>query len=173
MDADKNTGATFYFFNEVGIITHLSVNLLAKVLPDGVHPSHFFIVNYLVRKGDRQAPARLAQAMQVTKATMSHSLRILEKRGLVKTAPCEADARSKQVILTKAGRTFQAEATRAATLAFDEILKKDHRRTMAEILPSLRTIRKALLENSEFESEENPPLKLSRVPPRRGSRCSE
>lgn len=149
VDATADPGAVFTYFNEIGIIAQLSSALLAKVLPDGVHPSHFSIINHLVRMGDGKTPLRIAAAMQVTKATMSHSLTVLEKRGFIETRPCAADARSKQVFLTTAGRTFQREAISLVIGTFQQVLGDQDRRIMAEALPGLAAIRRLLDENRE------------------------
>ena len=42
---EANAADVFAFFTEMGIITQLATALLAKSLPDGVHPSHFSIIN--------------------------------------------------------------------------------------------------------------------------------
>lgn len=179
MAPGEQTGDIFSYFNEIGMIAQLSVTLLAKVLPDEVHPSHFFIVNHLVRHGDGKTPVSIAQAMQVTKATMSHSLHVLEKRGFIRTVPCAADARSKQVLLTDAGRAFQAQAIDAAVRTFGNLLSDGDRGIMAEALPGLVAIRRVLDAHRIPFAEERLQdgaglhagsgrlaLKLSRTPPR-------
>ncbi len=149
MNPGNQPGQVFAFFNEVAIIDQLGTSLLGKVLPDGVHPSHFAIVVHLVRLGDGKTPRSLAGAMQVTKATMSHSLKVLENRGFIETRVCEEDARSKQVFLTDAGRAFQVEAITAAATTFSRFMRQAHIDVMAEALPGLITIRKLLDANRE------------------------
>ena len=73
-----NSDEVFGFFTEIGIINQLSTALFAKSLPNGVHPSHFSILNHLARRGDGTPPLRIASAMQVTKNTMTHSLNVLQ-----------------------------------------------------------------------------------------------
>lgn len=153
MTADHDTGTgpdrgtVFAFFNEIGIIAQLSQALLGKVLPDGVHPSHFAIMNHLVRLGDGKPPVRIASAMQVTKATMTHSLAVLEKRGLIETRPSAEDARSKLVYLTEAGRSFHAEAIAGANRAFGRIVGERDLEIMRTAMPALIEIRKLLDDN--------------------------
>ena len=183
MDAGGKPGDIFAYFNEIGIIAQLSVTLLSKALPDGVHPSHFFIINHLVRLGDGKTPVSIASAMQVTKATISHSLNVLEKRGFIETQPCTEDARSKQVYLTKAGRAFQAEAIDSVARTFAQFLRDEDLQIMSDALPALVAIRKLLDENRDPAAAGNQtpadhqnktdqlkkdrfPLKLSRTPPR-------
>lgn len=137
----------FAYFSEACQIVQLSETLLDKALPDGMHRSHFYIINHLVRGGDGQTPLQITGAMQVTKATMSHSLAVLEKRGFIKTIPCEIDARSKQVFLTEAGRVLQAQGLRALTSMFGSFLREEDYRIMGDTLPGLVAIRKLLDRN--------------------------
>ena len=107
---DANAGEVFSFFTEIGIINQLSTALLAKSLPDGVHPSHFSILNHLVRLGDGKPPARIASAMQVTKNTMTHSLKVLQNREYIVVERDPEDGRGKLVFLTPIGRAFREQA---------------------------------------------------------------
>ena len=147
MDSGNKAGQVFAFFNEVAIIDQLGTTLLGKILPDGVHPSHFAIVVHLARAGNGKTPGALASAMQVTKATMSHSLQVLERHGFIEIKPNELDARSKNVFLTDAGRVFQAEAIMAAARTFSQFIRATHIETVSELLPGLVMIRKLLDEN--------------------------
>jgi DNA-binding MarR family transcriptional regulator len=152
MEQGNKAGQVFTFFNEIAIIDQLGTTLLGKVLPDGVHPSHFAIVVHLARAGNGKTPGALASAMQVTKATMSHSLKVLERRGFIEITVNDLDARSKNVYLTDAGRAFQAEAIVAAARTFSQFLQATHIDTISELLPGLVGIRKLLDENR------NPPI---------------
>lgn len=134
----------FAFFNEIGIIGQLSTTMLAQALPDGVHPSHFSIVNHLVRVGDGRTPAAIAAAMQVTKATMTHSLGVLADIGFVDVMANPADARSKTVHLTHAGRRFREAAIVSVTRRFGPIFKAADQAAMTRLLPELRSIRHLL-----------------------------
>jgi len=102
--------ALFGFFNEIGIVSQLASAMLQRLLPDGVHVAHFAIINHMVRLGDDRTPQHLASAMQVTKATMTHSLKVLELRGFISVGPDPSDGRGKRVILTAQGRAFQEDA---------------------------------------------------------------
>jgi len=137
----------FAFFTEVGIISQLATALLAKALPDGVHPSHFAIVNHLVRTGDGVSPVRIAGAMQVTKNTMTHSLKVLQDRALITVEPSPEDGRAKIVFLTDAGRAFREEAVQKAVSAFEGVLRPEHKELMARIQGDLTIMRKQLDDN--------------------------
>lgn len=134
----------FGFFNEVGIINQLSTAILAECLPDGVHPSHFSIVNHLVRTGDGKSPVRIAAAMQVTKNTMTHSLRVLEDRGFITVEPDPEDGRGKLVRLTESGRQFREVSIANALARFGDVILPEHREIMARIIGDLQVLRKHL-----------------------------
>ena len=134
----------FGFFNEIGIINQLSTALFAKCLPDGVHPSHFSILNHLVRTGDGKTPVRIASAMQVTKNTMTHSLKVLSDRGFVSVKPNPEDARGKLVFLTEAGRAFRDASISNVVEMFGDILTEEQQVIMDRIADDLVTLRKHL-----------------------------
>jgi DNA-binding MarR family transcriptional regulator len=144
---DIDPDLIFTFFNEIGIVSQLSSALLAAVLPDGVHPSHFAILNHLTRMGDGKTPVQIAGAMQVTKATMTHSLQVLSTRGFVHIEQSLTDARSKNVWLTDEGRAFRNDAIVAVVAKFQAIITPELCEQMAMALPPLQTIRKVLDDN--------------------------
>ncbi len=147
-DASNADGLeVFGFFTEVGIINQLSTAMLAHCLPDGVHPSHFSIVNHLVRTGDGKSPVRIAAAMQVTKNTMTHSLKVLSDRNFITVEPDPDDGRAKIVRLTETGRTFRETAIQNALERFADVLEPEHREIMKRIKGDLEVLRKHLDEN--------------------------
>lgn len=123
MSEDNGTAdEVFGFFTEIGIINQLSTAMFAKSLPDGVHPSHFAILNHLSRRGDGKAPLQIASAMQVTKNTMTHSLKVLQDRGYIDVQPDPEDGRGKRVYLTDTGRGFREEAIALVSEQFRQII---------------------------------------------------
>jgi len=140
----SDPAAVFAFFTEIGIINQLSTTMLASALPDGVHPSHFAITNHLYRVGEGSTPVRIAAAMQVTKTTMSHSLKVLEDRGFIRISPDPKDGRAKQVFLTSKGRAFRDDAIRRASQKFGGVLQSEHHDIMRRIQGDLETLRKHL-----------------------------
>ena len=134
----------FEFLNEVGIIHQLAMTMFARVLPEGVHVSHFFILNHMVRLGDGRTPQRLAAAMQVTKATMTHSLSVLSERGFISIEPNADDARSKIVHLTAEGRRFREAAIANLDGATASVAEQLDAATLADALPVLRHLRTVL-----------------------------
>ena len=137
----------FQIFTEIGIIEQLSTAYFNKVLPDGVHVSHFAVISHLVRMGDSQTPVEITSAMQVTKATMTHTLNVLQKRNLIDVRPNPDDGRSKQVYLTTAGREFYTKAIQLVSTAYQPILAKCDVPQLLAMLPGLQNLRKILDEN--------------------------
>lgn len=148
----------FAFFNEIGIVSQLSTTLLASALPDGVHPSHFAIVNHLVRMGDGKTPAAIAAAMQVTKATMTHSIGVLTAQHFVESRDNPKDARSKTIHLTATGRKFRETAIGEVTRRFTPLFDSHQQAAMRQMLVPLREIRRTLDDNRRRAADEQPPL---------------
>lgn len=144
---NSNADEVFGFFTEIGIINQLSTAMLAKSLPDGVHPSHFAILNHLTRMGDGKTPVRIASAMQVTKNTMTHSLRVLQDRGYIKVQPDPEDGRGKRVYLTETGRAFREEAIALVRKEFRHVIGENQRAIMRRIRGDLEQMRKHLDDN--------------------------
>lgn len=141
---DADGMEVFGFFNEIGIINQLSSAMLAKCLPDGVHPSHFAIINHLVRMGDGKSPVRIAAAMQVTKNTMTHSLRVLTDHHYITVEPDPKDGRAKIVRLTEQGRAFRETAIRNVLARFEDVIEPKHLAIMDRIKEDLAVLRKHL-----------------------------
>lgn len=145
--SEDTSSEIFGFFTEIGIISQLSTAMLAQSLPDGVHPSHFSILNHLVRMGDGKPPVRIAGAMQVTKNTMTHSLKVLEDRGFIHIKPDPNDGRAKLVYLSSAGRSFREEAIRDVSEMFARIIGPEQRDIMHRTKADLVQMRQHLDEN--------------------------
>lgn len=137
----------YRIFNEIGIINQLATALLARRLPDGVHPSQFLLLGNLVRLGDGKTPAMLAQAFQVPKASMTNTLMQLEKQGLIAVAAHPGDLRKKVVTVTEAGRDLYlrtvGEVARPLAALVSEI------DGLEDILPVLERLRRTMDENRE------------------------
>lgn len=144
---NSNAGEVFGFFTEIGIINQLATAMLAKSLPDGVHPSHFSILNHLARMGDGKPPVRIASAMQVTKNTMTHSLKVLTDRGYIEVRPDPEDGRGKLVYLTANGRAFREDAIKRVTEAVGGVIGPDQIALMRRIIGDLQAMRQHLDEN--------------------------
>lgn len=100
---------TFGVLTEINIIAQLSAAAFEAALP-GWTVSQFGVIQALIRRGDGKTPLDLARAFQQPKTTMTHTLQMLEKRGLIRMAPNPADGRSKLVYLTPAAPEWHREA---------------------------------------------------------------
>ena len=90
---DEIRQTLFGFFTEVGIINQLASRLLESHLPKGLLISHFGVVNHLMLRGDGHTPLAIANAQQVPKTTMTHTLAGLQKAGFIAFQPNPKDAR--------------------------------------------------------------------------------
>lgn len=91
----------------MGILAQLSGAIFEARLPPGFTLFQFTVLNHLVRVKDGRTPLDLARAFQVPKTSMTHSLAVLERHGLISRAPNAKDGRSTRVWLTETGRGFR------------------------------------------------------------------
>lgn len=134
----------FAFFNEVGILAQLSRALFEARLPDGFNLPQFAVLNHLVRVKDGQTPLALARAFQVPKTSMTHSLAVLERHGLIEMRPNARDGRSKCVFLTDAGRAFRLAAIHRLQPDMAAVAARYPVDRLAAVLPVLAELRKTM-----------------------------
>jgi DNA-binding MarR family transcriptional regulator len=140
----SDTATLFQFFNEVGIINQLATAMFEARLPSGFLVSQFAVLNHLIRVQDGRTPLDLARAFQVPKTTMTHTLALLERHGLIRLAPNPGDGRSKCVWITDAGRAFRAGAIAALAPDMHKIAARSSVAEIAAILPALAALRKLM-----------------------------
>lgn len=134
----------FAFFNEVGILNQLASAMFEARLPQGLLVSQFAVLNHLIRVRDGQTPLALARAFQVPKTTMTHSLAVLERPGLVRLAANPADGRSKCVWITDAGRALREAAIAALAPDVAALSVVFGTARIAEALPILTDLRRLM-----------------------------
>lgn len=144
MDDKQANGAIFGFFNEIGIVAQLSGALFGRLVPQNIHLSHFIVLNHLTRMGDGRTPVEIANALQVTKATMTHTLAVLGKHGFIAIEPHATDGRSKVIRLTPTGREFRDQAIASMAPAFQYITDNVSMDELMSALPALQKVRKLL-----------------------------
>lgn len=149
MNTDEKRKLTFQFFNEIGIIQQLSTTAFNRKLPDGLHVSHFAILNHLMRLGDGKTPQSISEAFQVTKGTMTHTLGALSKRKLISIQPHPSDGRSKLIFLTDAGRSFHSNAIESLNPLIDLLSRDVELDTIVQMLPHLQAIREIMDKNRD------------------------
>ncbi len=137
---------TFGVMTEINIIAQLSAAAFESAMP-GWSVAHFGVVMHLMRRGDGATPLDLARAFQQPKTTMTHTLQVLEKRGLISMQPNPRDGRSKLVQLTDAGRAWQGQAMAQVArnqAALHERLKPGTLQALAPHLAHLRAVLDAM-----------------------------
>jgi DNA-binding MarR family transcriptional regulator len=110
MTTSSRHPVAFDFFLEIAVIDQLVSTEMERVLPEGVTMASFSLLNHLVAKGGIESPARLAQALQVTKGAVTALLKRLEGRGLVTLSQDPRDGRAKIIALTPEGRRRRDQA---------------------------------------------------------------
>jgi DNA-binding MarR family transcriptional regulator len=146
---ESNPFPLFEIFNEIGIIEQLSRALLEARLPDGMIAPHFSVLNHLIRVGDGPTPIKLARAFQVPKTSMTHTLQVLEKRGMIETRANPEDGRSKQVWLTANGRQTRDQTIQKLAQDFSGLSQGLDMDALKSIQPVLTGLRKHLDDNRE------------------------
>jgi DNA-binding MarR family transcriptional regulator len=134
---------TFAVLTEVGIIAQLAAAAFERSLP-GWTAGQFGVIQHLIRRGDGKTPLALAQAFQQPKTTMTHTLQMLESRGLIETRPNPADGRSKLVHLTPAARPWHAEAIARVGAAQAALHDRLAPGTLQALLPHLQHLRQVM-----------------------------
>lgn len=85
--------------------------------------------------------------MQVSKNTMTHSLKVLQDRGYITIAPDPEDGRGKLVYLTDAGRAFREKAIVSVHDVFGHVIGPDQLEIMRRMGSDLEEMRKHLDQN--------------------------
>jgi DNA-binding MarR family transcriptional regulator len=134
----------FAVFTEIGIINQLSTTILESVLPPGMVAAQWGVLNHLSRRPQGRTPAQIADAFQVPRTSMTHSVAVLERLGYVETAANPADGRSKIVRATPAGLAFQGRVMAALAPEMARILAPLDPAIMAALLPGLTALRTVL-----------------------------
>lgn len=80
-----------------------------RLAKEGVHFLEALIVTGLFFEDRSVQPTELANTLSATKSNMSHSLRSLERKGLIVRKSAEEDARAYFFSLTKEGKRLSAK----------------------------------------------------------------
>lgn len=103
MTADPHL-PTLSLFSALSAAHHMAQRLIESRLPKGLNAPQFAVLDRLSRLGEGQTPISLAETFGWPKTSMSHTLAVLESRGLVRLEPNPRDGRSKCLWLTPKGR---------------------------------------------------------------------
>lgn len=132
----------FQLFTEIAIIDQLAGSAFERALPAGITRAQFTVLHHFSRRGlAEQSPARLADAIQVTRGTMTSTLARMERSRLVTIRPDPTDGRAKLVALTEAGRTMRDACVAAVVPLFplvDQTLDETELQAALHLLRRLR-----------------------------------
>lgn len=134
----------FSFFNEVSIISQLSINQMQRSMPHALTQSQFSVLNWFLRVDDEATPGRLASAFQVTKGAMTNTLTKLAEKGFIAIAPDPDSGRRKLVRITATGRRAREDALAATYPQLETFLAAFPLATLNRVLPLLRDVREYL-----------------------------
>lgn len=140
--SENTVSVYFRLFNEIGIIEQLARTTFEARLPPGFVVAQFSVLNHLVRVGDGRTPLAIARAFQVPKTSMTHTLGVLEREGLIEIRKNPGDGRSKLVYITSAGERFREQAIASLTPDLEKImpvLPPDEVMTLLPVLERLRS----------------------------------
>jgi DNA-binding MarR family transcriptional regulator len=156
-DPTSDTAILFAFFNEVGIINQLATALFEARLPPGFLVSQFAVLNHLIRVQDGRTPLDLARAFQVPKTTMTHTLALLERHGLIQLVPNPADGRSKCVWITDTGRRFRETAIASLAPDMRAIAAAFPMQDITAAMPALTALRILMDARRDAPANAHPP----------------
>jgi DNA-binding MarR family transcriptional regulator len=137
----ENEPLAIALISEIMTAEQLIRGKISKALPKGMEPSHFSVLNHLVRSGTEKSPAQLARSFHVTKGAMTNTLGKLEAAGYVHIRPDWDDARRKQVSVSSSGKRVREEALQAITPIFDDLIANLGADRVRAALPFLRDLR--------------------------------
>jgi DNA-binding MarR family transcriptional regulator len=146
---DPTPADLFEIFNEIGIIDQLARARLEAALPAGLIAPHFTVLNHLVRVGNGSTPQRMARAFQIPKTSLTHTLQVLERRGLIEMRPNPEDGRSKTVWVTDEGRRLRSAVIEDLGPGMLQLLCEFGTKRLLAIKPVLTDLRKFLDDNRE------------------------
>jgi DNA-binding MarR family transcriptional regulator len=135
----------FQLFTEIGIIDQLAGTAFERALPSGMTRAQFAVLHHLSRiAADAQSPAKMADAIQVSRATMTSTVGRLAQRQLVAVLPDPADGRGKLVQLTPEGRAMRDTCIDAVAPLLPLVERVFPMDEMLGLLAQLRRLRERL-----------------------------
>jgi DNA-binding MarR family transcriptional regulator len=135
----------FEVFTEIAIINQLSTAMLQSVMPDRITQAQFTVLSHFVRRDIKaDSPANLANALQVTRPTMTSTLTRMERAGLVEIVPDPRDGRAKLVSTTATGRSTYDACIAATAPLIPMISSVASDSDLTSILPTLKKMRAGL-----------------------------
>ena len=125
-----------------GYLVNHAARLFAKALQDeisghGVWPGYFPVLLALW-EGDGRTQAELARTIALQQPTLAHTLRRMQRDGLIRRVPDPTDRRAERIHLTPRARTLEEALTRSARRVNERALRGLGTKERAALLHSLR-----------------------------------
>lgn len=133
--------ALFKAMSEIAMIAHLGDTLLARLLPDGLTPAQFGVLNRLVRLRRLETVSELASAFQVAQPTMTSTVKKLSAKALIRLEHDAADRRTRRVAITAQGEAVRDAGVAALAPVRDDIARAAPELDFEALLPALTQIR--------------------------------
>ncbi|MGJ3232902.1 MAG: MarR family winged helix-turn-helix transcriptional regulator [Oceanicaulis sp.] len=133
--------ALFKAMSEIAMIAHLSDILFARLLPDGLTPAQFGVLNRLVRLRRLETISELSRAFQVAQPTMTSTVKKLAAKGLVVLRPDPKDRRARRIDITAEGESARAAGIAALAPVREEVAREAPELDFEALLPALTAIR--------------------------------
>jgi DNA-binding MarR family transcriptional regulator len=131
----------FELFNEVAIIDQLAQTQAAQLLAPTLNMPQFIVLNHLYRRDQSASMVSIANAIQVTKGAMTHTVTKLLQKNWVTSQADPNDGRGKLITLTAAGRQTRDAAVLKMSVHLSDIQRVLSDAEMLQMLPLLRKTR--------------------------------
>lgn len=131
----------FKVLGEIDIIAHLATNYFQSLLPQGMTPAQFGVLNRLARLQAAETISEIATAFQVTQPTMSSTMKKLHDKGYVRFNPDPDDARRKVVAMTKDGAAARRDVMASLAPRYAEFGDAFPDLEWSDVLPKLMKLR--------------------------------
>lgn len=138
----NETAAAYELLNEIAIIDQLAGTMFERALPRGLTGAQFTVLSHFVRLGhDEQSPAQLANAFQISRATMTSTLGRMARAGLVVVRANPNDGRAKLVALSNEGRAMHGVALSTIAPFLPVVIEAIGTCGIDKALPILKSLR--------------------------------
>jgi DNA-binding MarR family transcriptional regulator len=113
--------------------------LAEEVVPHGAWPAYFPVLLALWEE-DGRTQAELVRLVDVEQPTLANTLRRMERDGLVRRTPDQADRRAARIRLTARGRALEEALTKGARRVNERALRGLDAVQRAALLTALRRV---------------------------------
>lgn len=134
-------------FREIKLIESLTRSSISRSLPVGLNYPQYEVLTFLLRHGDGVTPMAICQTLKTTKSGLTHTLKRLHARKLIRVEDCDQDGRRKRIWLTPEGRDVYNQMQAAVRPKLDGLRGGFTAKEFRDALPFLKALRTWLAEN--------------------------